>query len=125
MSHFTTIQTQIKDIDALQDACVELDLELIRDAEARGYSTAKRLGDYVIRLKGPYDIALNQLPDGTYDLTTDWWKGHVSKEVGPNYGRLLQLYGVHKTIREARSRRLRVTRKAQTNGTIKLTLHNA
>ena len=37
-------------------------------------------------LKGPYDIALNKQPDGSYGLTTDWWDGHVEKEVGKDYG---------------------------------------
>ena len=46
----------------------------------------KTKGDYVIRLKGPYDIALNQQPDGTFGLTADLWNGHVEKEVGQNYG---------------------------------------
>ena len=36
MSHFTTINTQIKDINALRDACKELGLEVLPDAEARG-----------------------------------------------------------------------------------------
>jgi len=36
MSHFTTIQTQIKDIAALR-ACAELGVELSENAEARGY----------------------------------------------------------------------------------------
>lgn len=129
MSHFTTIQTQIRDIDALRDACTELGLELLPNAEARGYSGWTHKGEYVIRLKGPYDIALNrETPEGNekkgyYGLTTDWWNGHVEREVGPKYGRLLQLYGVHKTIREARRNRYRVTRKVEQDGSICLSLH--
>lgn len=129
MSHFTTIQTQIRDIDALRDACAELGLELLPNAEARGFSQNRRKGEYVIRLKGPYDIALNQeFPEGSekkgnYGLTTDWWDGHVEREVGPKYGRLLQLYGVHKTTREARRQRYRVTRKVEEDGSICLSLH--
>ena len=38
MSHFTTIQTQIRDLDALRDACAELGLTLVPDANCRGYS---------------------------------------------------------------------------------------
>ncbi len=34
MSHFTTIQTQIRDAEALADACAELGVELLRDTEA-------------------------------------------------------------------------------------------
>lgn len=133
MSHFTSIQTQIHDVNALEAACTELGVELLHNAEARGYANQSRHGELVIRLKGPYDIAANR-PEGSannenrsdkpvaYELTTDWWDGHVEQEVGAHYGRLLQLYGVHKTIREANRKRLRVTRKQDQDGTIKLTL---
>ena len=129
MSHFVTIQTQIHDVAALEDACAELGVELLHDSEARGYANQTRRGDLVIRLKGPYDIAANRQEGESgaskqepYTLTTDWWNGHVEKEVGPNYGRLLQLYGVHKTLREARRKRLRVTRRQETDGSIRLSL---
>jgi len=123
MSHFVTIQTQIRDVEALEDACAELGAELLRDAEARGYARRTRRGELVIRLRGPYDIALNRNDDdGAYALTTDWWDGHVEKEVGPDYGRLFQLYGVHKTLREARRRNLRAIRRRETDGTIRVTL---
>ena len=123
MSHFTTIQTQVRDSEALADACAELGVELLRDTRARGYAAQTRHGDLVIKLKGPYDIAANRSEtDDAYELTTDWWGGHVEKEVGPEYGRLIQLYGVHKTIREAQKKRLRVTRRQETDGSIKLTL---
>ncbi len=122
MSHFTTIHTQIKDIDALRDACRELALELLQNAEARGYGSSRQRGEFVIRLKGPYDVALNRQADGSYGLSTDWWDGHVEKELGSNYGRLLQLYAVHKTAREARKRGLSVQRLLRSDGSIKLTI---
>ncbi len=122
MSHFTNIQTQIKDIEALREACRELGLELLQNAEARGYGSTRQRGELVIRLKGPYDVALNRQSDGTYGLSTDWWDGHVEKEVGTNYGRLLQLYAVHKAAREARKRGLSVQRALRTDGSIKLTI---
>ena len=126
MSHFTTIQTQIRDVDALEAACAELGVELLRDTDARGFANSTRHGELVVRLKGPYDIAANRANpnEGTepYELSTDWWNGHVEREVGPNYGRLLQLYGVHKTMREAAKKHLRVTRRQESDGSIKLTL---
>jgi len=122
MSHFTTIKTQIKDVEALRSAVNEMGLQLLANAEARGYISNKTNGDYVIRLKGPYDVAVNQQPDGTYGLTTDWWDGHVEKEVGNNFGRLLQLYGVHKASMEARKKGYSVLRNPQSNGSIKLIL---
>ena len=124
MSHFTTIQTQVRDLDALADACTELGLGFHQNAKCRGYAGVTRVAPYVIRLKGPYDIAVEpaKANDGTFGLTTDWWDGHVAKEVGSGYGRLLQAYGVHKTIREAALRGLRATRSQEADGSIILTL---
>jgi hypothetical protein len=122
MSHFTEIKTQIKDIAALRSACQELGLKLLQNAQARGYYENKTKGDYVIKLKGPYDIAVNKQPDGTFGLTSDLWQGHVEKKVGEKYGKLLQLYGVHKATLEARKKGLSALRRPQQNGSIKLVL---
>lgn len=122
MSHFTTINTQIKDIEALKTACAELGLTVLAHADARGYSQNTIPGDYVIQLKGPYDIALNQQPDGSFGLTADLWAGHVEAEVGKGYGRLLQLYAVHKAMKEARRKGHLVSRRQHQDGTIKLTI---
>jgi hypothetical protein len=120
MSHFTTITTQIKDVDALRACVEELGLTLLENATARGFVNNEHPGEYVIKLKGPYDIAVNRQEDGNYGLTCDWWDGHVEKEVGTNYGRLLQLYAVHKATKEARKRGHSVLRKKQNDGSIKL-----
>ena len=123
MSHFVTIHTQIRDIDALRDACSELGLGLLQDSTARGFATQSKPGQFVVRLKGPYDIALNRSSENEpFGLTTDWWNGHVEKEVGKDYGRLLQLYGVHKATREARRRGHSVRRRQFDDGTIKLSI---
>jgi hypothetical protein len=122
MSHFTTVKTQIKDITALRSACAELGLTVKQNAQARGYYENKTKGDFVIKLKGPYDIALNKQPDGSFGITADLWEGHVEKEVGEKYGKLLQLYGVHKATLDARKKGLSVVRRPQQNGSIKLVL---
>ena len=122
MSHFTSIQTQIRDLAALADACKELGVELLQGGKARGFAGNTRSGEAVIKLKGPYDIALNKQSEGNYELATDWWNGHVEKEVGTNFARLLQLYGVHKTMREARKKGYLASRKTLPNGAIKLTI---
>ena len=121
MSHFVTIKTQIKDIEALRTACTELGFPIEENTEARGIGTLQH-GDYVIRLKGPCDIAVQWQADSAFGLSTDWWGGHVEQEVGKNYGRLLQIYAVHKASREARKRGLTVQRTALQSGAIKLTL---
>jgi len=122
MSHFTTIETQIRDLCALRAACQEMALTLTENVEARGYGQNRLKGDYVIRLKGPYDIAVNRQQDGTYGLTCDWWGGHVEREVGARYGRLIQLYGVHKALIEARRKGCTVRRQTLGDGSIKLVI---
>ena len=122
MSHFTEIKTEIRDAKALRAACSELGLNLLENTEARGFNGATRHGEFVIRLKGPYDIALNHDGSRNFSLSTDWWAGHVEKEVGKNYGRLLQLYGVHKATHEARRRGYTVRRAQLKNGAVKLTI---
>ena len=97
-------------------------MTLLQDAEARGYYENKTKGDYVVQLKGPYDIALNKQADGTFGLTADLYQGHVEAEVGEKYGKLLQPYGVHKATIEARKKGLSVLRRHQPNGSIKLML---
>ena len=122
MSHFTTIQTQIRDIAALRAACQEMGLTIEQNAVARGYGSNAHKGDLVIKLKGPYDIAVNRQPDGTYGFTCDWWDGHVEREVGTNYGRILQLYGVHKARIEAQKKGYTVRRCSLGDGSIKLVI---
>src|SRR5688572_30352092 len=122
MSHFTTIKTQIKDIDALKAACAELGLPVLHNAEARGFYENKLKGEFVIKLKGPYDVALNKQSDGSYGFTADLWEGRVEQEVGKDYGKLLQLYAVHKGMREARKRGHLVTRSQKQDGSIKLVI---
>jgi hypothetical protein len=52
MSHFTTIETQVRDLDALRQALGELGVTLHENCNARGYAGNTLRGDYVIRLKG-------------------------------------------------------------------------
>ena len=125
MSHFTSIQTQMRDIAALRDACTELGIEVVENARARGYNLNNQSGEYAIKLRGPYDVAFNKQPDGTFAMTTDWWNGHVEKEVGTGFGKLMQLYAVHKASREAPRKGYSVQHKAQQDGSIKLCIEGA
>ena len=122
MSHFTTINTQIKDIDALRAACAELGLPVEPNAEARGYAGNTLAGDFVIHLQGPYDVAVRREASGSYALHADLWRGHVEAELGKDFGRLKQLYGVHKATAEARRKGLNVRRRNLANGTVRLAL---
>lgn len=122
MSHFTDIDIEIRDLEAMKAACAELGLKVAENTTARGYGENLHRGEVVIRLKGPYDIAVNRASDGRWTLTADLWAGRVEKEVGPKFGRLRQLYGVHRTLREAQRLGLRARRSLLQDGTIRLAL---
>ena len=122
MSHFADIETQVRDIAALRAACAELGLQVLENAEARGYAQNKVRGDFVIRLNGPYDVALQREGNGNFRFVADLWQGHVEKELGKSFGRLKQLYGVHKATIEARRKGLTVRRRKLSNGSIRLAL---
>lgn len=120
MSHFTTIKTKLRDTDALRAACAELGLNLVQGGVARGYGNTCMRADWVIQLKGPYDIAMKRSEDGSFSLVTDWFGGHVEKEVGKDFSRLLQIYGVHKAMHEAAKKGLPAVRQAQPDGAVKV-----
>jgi len=121
MSHFVAIKTSVRDVNALRKACEELGLALLEKTTARGFARNTLKGDYVIRLKGPYDIAVNMDKEsGSYGLSTDWYAGHVEKEVGTGYARLLQLYAIHKTQIEARKKGLSCRRLSLADGSVKI-----
>jgi hypothetical protein len=123
MSHFVAIKTSVRDVNALRKACEELGLELLEKGTARGYSRNTIKGDYVIRLSGPYDVAVNlDKETGSYGFSTDWFAGHVEKEVGKDYSRLLQLYAVHKTSLEAKKKGLTCRRQQLGDGSIKISI---
>lgn len=121
MSHFTTIKTKIADIEALRLAVKEMGLELVPNQRPRGYRMGD-LCDYVVRLKGPYDVGLKKNPTGTYDIVADWWMDHVESEVGPGAGRLLQAYACQKVMLEARKKGYSVLRQECPDGSVKLVL---
>ncbi len=122
MSHFTQIETKITDIAALLAACQEIGVGTAENSQARGFGSARHNGRYVIRLAGPYDVAVNPATNGEYSLETDLWGGHVEKELGPGLGRLRQLYAVHKASAEALRKGHRVRRKNLNDGRVRLVI---
>ncbi|MET1174435.1 DUF1257 domain-containing protein [Paenibacillus amylolyticus] len=120
MSHTSRIQTQITNIKALERAVKALKLHLIRNGMVRAYSESQHFkADYVIQCKGPYDVGLVKV-DKVYELHTDWWGGHVEKEIGEKGGRLLQEYQIAVTVMVAQSKGDNIIRHTLPDGTIKL-----
>jgi hypothetical protein len=119
LSHFTKTESQIRDIRVLKKACDNMGLEIVANANSRGYQGKSMKGDYVIKLKGPYDIALIQESNGNYSLHTDWYQGHVEKQVGRDFGLLKQMYSAEIIRNEAESRGMMLEEERLANGTVR------
>lgn len=119
MSHWTQVETSITDLRALELAVIEMGLAFDGPGIARGIGVQTE-GERVIRLKCGYDVAVKLTAGGKYSLVTDYYGGHVAKEVGENCGKLLQMYGVHKATLAAKAKGYLVRRESLTGGNVRL-----
>ena len=125
MSHWTSVQTNIKDITALEEAARSLGCGIAHNAEARGYYQGLPALMVIIPPESPYDIAANKGEDGNISLTTDWYMGYVEKVVGPDFGLLKQRYAVVMARRQAYALRAAVTEETLEDGSIRLRIKGA
>lgn len=116
MSHFSKIATEIKDEEALRKATQKMGLHLIPNGQCRYYYGTSRV-DILLKLPGKYDLGLTKEGDH-FNITADFFGGHVAKYVGANAGLLTQSYAVEKTKIEAFKRSLAVTEKKEANDVI-------
>lgn len=111
MSHISTIRTQITDLEALDEACRELGLELRREQTThKTYGGQQNDCDAAIVLPGragAYEIGLVLGADGkTYEINHDEWQGAggMVEAAGRGCRRLLIEYGRAKTKRIAKAK---------------------
>ncbi len=147
MSHLVAIKTEVKDLEAVALAAVELGGELVTTVK-RGRWYGQWVNDYaasdaayrqgiptdqygrcdaVIRFPGiDYDVMLMKNPEtGGYKVYWDFYGPGAQIEAkvgGRNAERLLQLYGVNKATLEARRKGLMVSRQLKPSGVIRLSI---
>lgn len=122
MSHFMKVKTHVNDLVALKDAAKDLGLGFAEHAGARGYGCQVSQCDAVVKLKGPYDVGFNKQQDGNFEMTCDWWQGHVEKEIGKNGGSLMQAYAYNKVAREAGKRGYTTQKTMEKDGKLRVTV---
>ncbi|MFZ5650269.1 MAG: DUF1257 domain-containing protein [Bacillota bacterium] len=125
MSHWTSVQTNIRDISVLEEAARSLGCGVARNAEARGHYQSLQALMVIIPPESPYDIAANEGEDGCISLTTDWYMGYVEKVVGPEFGLLKQRYAVAMARRQARALKATITEETLEDGSIRLRVKGA
>lgn len=125
MSHWTSVQTNIRDITILEEAARSLGCEVAYNAGARGYYQSLQSLMVIIPPESPYDIAANKGEDGNISLTTDWYMGYVEKVVGPEFGLLKQRYAVVMARRQAYALKAAVIEETLEDGSIRLRIKGA
>lgn len=91
MSHFTSISTEIRDIEICKKALNNMGLELQAIGDCRFYFGSE-IKENVVKLPGPYDMALESNGNGGYQITADFYRGYVERTIGYGGEVLLQNY---------------------------------
>jgi len=79
MSHFTTIQVEIKHSDILQQVIQELGYQIETNTQVRGYMGKKTTAEYVIRQSNGYDLGFRRQGE-TYELVADFWGAKINQQ---------------------------------------------
>jgi len=118
MSHFTTVQTQIKDINVL-DSVLKSSFSCKSSGSkvVHGYHQQKTAVDIAWEISGKnYDIGAVKQSDGTYTLVADWMMA------GLNQQEILQQYSIKNVLRRAKLLGHQVKQESQSDGSIRLVI---
>ncbi|MCB9535892.1 MAG: DUF1257 domain-containing protein [Myxococcales bacterium] len=104
MSHFTTVQTKIKDLVALKAALKDLGFafsESTQGVEVKGYLGQKEKADISIHASKTYDVGVKQTADG-YEFVADWWGVETTRGLTQEafVKQVTQRYAYHKVMSE-------------------------
>ncbi|HIE53158.1 MAG TPA: DUF1257 domain-containing protein [Armatimonadetes bacterium] len=119
MSHFTKIETQIRNLTMLRRALDDLGYEYeVGEVKVRGFGGQTTLADLVIRQPNGYDIGF-RWANGQYEMVADLWGLRVDREKFLHA--LTQRYAYHTIRAEAEAQGFAVVEEGiQPDGSIKL-----
>ncbi|MSP70835.1 MAG: DUF1257 domain-containing protein [Myxococcales bacterium] len=127
MSHFTTVQTKIKDLVCLKKALTDLGYAFTEDeagVEVLGYLGAKTRAELSVKASKSYDIGVKKTVDG-YEFVADWWGVETTRGVTQEafMKTVTQRYAYHKVLSEvARQGYTIETEEVSTEQTISITV---
>lgn len=107
MSHFTKVSTEIRDLEACEEALNNMGLQLSHNEECRYYYGTKTK-ENVVKLPGKYDMALESNGDGTYNIVADFYGKDVENTIGAGGKIFLQNYAVEMLKKQARKMHMTV-----------------
>lgn len=118
MSHFTTLQVQIKDAELLAETLQELGYRVEQNASLRGYLWNRTRADFVIRQKNGYDLGFRRNGDH-YELVADLWGAKIDQQAFLEP--ILQRYAHKSLLRSARQQGYAIEAEEQLeDGTIRV-----
>lgn len=79
MSHFSTIQVQIKNGELLHEVLQELGHQVECNTVVRGYREDTTPADYVIRQPNGYDLGFRREGEN-YELVADFWGARIDQK---------------------------------------------
>lgn len=130
MSHMTTIDIEIQDVDALEEACARIEgLTFVRGKTKATYYGHNTVGcKHAIEVNGSaFDIAVVER-GGKYFLQADFYgmEGQkITKTAGQGLGLLKQAYGIVKAKKESRKKGWMPSERKLDNGKIRVTLRRS
>ncbi len=78
MSHFTRVRTQLREIDTVKRALVDLGYDVM-EGPVRGYGTQVANADLVIKMDGGYDIGF-RTDGGIVTMIADFWGLKINRD---------------------------------------------
>lgn len=104
MSHFTTVETKIKDLVALKAALKDLGYtftEAEQGVEVRGWLGQKETAELSIHASKQYDVGVKATANG-YEFVADWWGVESGRGITQEQfvKQVTQRYAYHKVLSE-------------------------
>jgi len=106
MSHFTKCELKLTNLGAIKKALADMEVKYTEAAQGQTVMVRGYRGDTLQAAlsidMGRYDIGVVANPDGTYDITADWWGVETTKGISEDEfkHRLNQRYQYH-NVKEA------------------------
>jgi hypothetical protein len=127
MSHFTAVQTKMKDLNCILLALKDLGYQYTENeqgVEVRGYRNQLDKARVAVKVSGKYDVGIKQTTTG-FELVADWWGVETTRGVTEQefVNQLQQRYAYHKVVKEVKKRGFTLeTEEIKNDNTLQLTV---
>jgi hypothetical protein len=136
MSHICTVQAEIRDLGAAEEAAKALGCTVEHGTKPRywgsmyGGGVESKSCDLVVKLPGKYDLGIFKKADGTYGFMGDneLFSGSFGRNdagrvlLGDNAGKFRQEYAAAVAMKAARKKGIAAFRKVREDGNVVITL---